>query len=79
MNFPQYRKLDSFQRYYKILDERTFIELAFVNGKPLESRIEAKQYPEMIRIQDMLHCEWSFRIMTDEEVQQHFGENNPAS
>ena len=75
MTFPQYRKLDGFQRYYKILDERAFIEIALVNGKPVATRIEAKQYPEMIRIQDMLHCEWSFCRMEEEEIDRYFSEN----
>lgn len=73
MDFPQYRKLDGFGRYYKILDERTFIEIAFVGGKPAEQRIEAKQYPEMVRIQDMLACEWSFSKMEAEEITAYFG------
>lgn len=72
MEFPQYRKLDGFQRYYEIIDERTFVEIALVNDKPVTSRIEAKQYPEMIRIQDMLHCQWNFRKMDKEEIRQYF-------
>jgi hypothetical protein len=74
MNFPQYRKLEGFQRFYKILDERTFVELAFVNGKPVQSCVEAKQYPEMLRIQDMLNCEWSFREMKEEETAHYFSD-----
>lgn len=74
MNFPQYRKLDGFQRYYEIIDDRTFVEIALVNGKPTTSRIEAKQYPEMLRIQDMLDCQWNFRRMEEEEVRRYFGQ-----
>jgi hypothetical protein len=73
MEFPQYRKLEGFRRYYKIVDDRTFIEIAFVNDRPVESRIEAKQYPEMVRIQDMLDCQWSFRNMDESEIAHYFG------
>lgn len=72
MNFPQYRKLEGFQRYYRINDERTFDEVVLINGKVAMNRIEAKQFPEMLRIQDMLNCEWSFRVMEEPEISMYF-------
>jgi hypothetical protein len=63
MDFPQYRKLEGFRRYYRINDERSFDEIVVVNGKVTMNRIEANQFPEMLRIQDMLNCEWNYRVM----------------
>jgi hypothetical protein len=63
MDFPQYRKLEGFQRYYRINDERSFDEIVVVNGKVTMNHIEAKQFPEMLRIQDMLNCEWNYRML----------------
>lgn len=73
-SFPQYRKLEGFGRYYKIADERSFEEVSLINGTIHRSFIEAKQYPEMLRIQDMLNESWSFRTMSDEEIQTYFQE-----
>ncbi len=56
MNFPQYRELVGFNRFYKIVDERNFTEIYFIGSKKMEHTIEAKQYPEMLRIKDMLEC-----------------------
>jgi hypothetical protein len=72
MNFPQYRKLEGFQRFYKILDERTFIEVALLNGKASSQEVKAEQYPEMLRIKDMLEQQWSFREMSEEEIDLYF-------
>lgn len=73
MEFPQYRKLDGFKRYYQILDERTFVEVAVMNEAVSRQTVEAKQYPEMIRIKDMLAQEWNFRPMEHEEIELYFG------
>jgi len=72
MNFPQYRKLEGFQRFYRINDERSFDEVVVMNGKISLNHVEAKQFPEMLRIQDMLNCEWSFRVMEEEEIGVYF-------
>ncbi|HLP53770.1 MAG TPA: hypothetical protein VK151_02030 [Fluviicola sp.] len=77
MEFPQYRKLDGFKRYYQILDERTFVEVAVMNDTVSRQTVEAKQYPEMIRIKDMLAQEWNFRLMEPEEIEQYFGNQEP--
>ena len=72
--FPQYRKLEGFGRYYKIHDERNFEEVSVMNETIHRSFVEAKQYPEILRIQDMLSESWSFRTMSDEEIQTYFQE-----
>jgi hypothetical protein len=65
MDFPQYRELVGFNRFYKIVDERNFIEIYFMGSKKVENHIEAKQYPEMLRIKDLLSCESPFEIMNE--------------
>lgn len=72
MTFPQYRKLEGFARFYKILDERSFEEVSIVHETVHKTLIEAKQYPEIIRIMDMLEQNWNFRTMTPEEIALYF-------
>jgi len=56
MNFPQYRKYKNIETYFKIISENEFEELSLLGKKFVKRTIEAKQYPEMLRIQDMLNC-----------------------
>lgn len=74
-NYPQYRKLEGFQRYYRISDARTFTEAVVMNGKVSYQTVEATQYPEMLRIKDMLQQEWNYREMDASEIAQYFGES----
>jgi len=76
MNFPQYRRLEGFERFYEIIDERTFIEVVVLNGKVNRNRIEATQFPEMLRIQDMLNEEWSYRAMAPSEIDRYFSDQS---
>lgn len=70
--YPQYRKLEGFQRYYCISGERSFEEVALVNGKSVKQIVQADQFPEMLRIKDMLACEWKYVPMSDEEITAYF-------
>ena len=54
--FPQYRKLGNGLTFYKITDDRTFEEIQVVGSRKNKYKTEAKQYPEILRIQDMLNC-----------------------
>ena len=72
IEFPQYRKLDGFHRYYQIIDERTFIEIALMNGKKIVNHIEAKQFPEILRIKDMLGEEGNYCRMQSDEIERYF-------
>jgi hypothetical protein len=47
--------------------------VAVMNEAVTRQTVEAKQYPEMIRIKDMLAQEWNFRLMEHEEIEQYFG------
>jgi len=54
MDFPQYRRYSTGSSYFKITDERNFIEIQFVGVKVFLHQIKAIQYPEILRIKDML-------------------------
>lgn len=67
--FPVFRKLENFDRYYKIIDERTFVELYKQSGVWKEQLIKAEQYPEILRIQDMIACNFQYVEMTSSEIE----------
>lgn len=72
MIFPQYRELKGFNRFYKIIDDRNFTEVYFIGEKVVSHQIEAKQYPEILRIQDMLKCESPFVEITEDEFSRNY-------
>jgi hypothetical protein len=53
-DFPQYRKLSNGMRYYKIIGDRVFEEKQIMGSRISSFTFEAKQYPEILLIQDML-------------------------
>jgi hypothetical protein len=55
MKFPQYRKLSNEKSFYRIDDDRTFFEIQVIGKTSFLLKIEANQYPEILRIQDMLN------------------------
>lgn len=65
--FPQYRKLVNDKSFYRIEDERHFTEKQRIGKQVFTLVVEAKQYPEIIRIQDMLQCAEGF-VLSDREV-----------
>ncbi len=65
--FPQYRKLTNAKSFYKILNERSFIELQEMGSSWWLFKIEAKQYPEILRIMDMLELNEPFVLATEIE------------
>ncbi len=58
--FPIYRKSSNDRNWYKIIDEKHFIEVQKVGERYFSFEIEAQQYPELLRIQDMINCEEGF-------------------
>ncbi len=54
--FPQYRKNVQGTSYFKILSPDEFIEWQCIGAKKWEHRIQARQFPEKLLIQDMLAC-----------------------
>ena len=74
-DFPQYRKLANGLRFYKINSAIDFEELQTVGNKVYHFKFKAEQYPEKLRIMDMLdigteHYEilstenWNTKLMT---------------
>lgn len=55
-NFPIYRKYKGINVWFKIIDDRNFIELKQIGDKFIIHHIEAKQYPEICLIQDLINC-----------------------
>lgn len=53
-DFPIYRKLSNNKSYYKILDDKTFEEIQIVGSKKNYFKHISTQYPEMLRIKDMI-------------------------
>ncbi len=66
-DFPQYRKLSNDKTFYKILSDRLFEEVQLMGSKVLRYSVEAKQYPEILKIQDMLQAESPYSIISEEE------------
>ena len=54
-DFPQYRKLSNNKVFYRILDERHFDEIQIIGSNAQLYHFEAKQYPEILRIQDKIN------------------------
>jgi hypothetical protein len=78
VDFPQYRKLANEKSHYEIRDDRHFIEKQLIGKQVFTIEIEAKQYPEILRIQDMLKCVEGF-LLSSKEVFESIGMENTAS
>lgn len=63
--FPQYRKLPNGKSLYKILNDKSFMELQKMGLHWWCFTIEAKQYPELLKIMDMMAFEDPY-ILGDE-------------
>lgn len=53
--FPQYRKLANNRSFYKINNDRNFEEIQLVGRLKNKYTFEAKLYPEMLKITDLLN------------------------
>jgi hypothetical protein len=65
--FPQYRMLANGKSIYKILDDRNFIEIQIIGSKKKKFEIKAEQYPEILKIQDILNDQEDIYIKIDEK------------
>ncbi|AEA42536.1 hypothetical protein [Fluviicola taffensis] len=70
--FPIYRKLEGFNRFYKIESADLFIEISIRNGIPHSETIQAIQFPEKLRIQDMIAFNFNYVEMSEEEIANYF-------
>jgi hypothetical protein len=65
--FPIYRKYKNSNTFFKIISENRFEEITFIGEKAFLYIIEAKQYPEYLRIQDMINCQDNIWESLEEE------------
>ncbi|MBA2610479.1 MAG: hypothetical protein H0U95_00815 [Bacteroidetes bacterium] len=54
INFPVYRKYKNNKSYFKIIQPNLFEEIQLIGNKKTIKQIEAKQYPEMLFIRDLV-------------------------
>ena len=64
--FPIYRKSKDLKNYYKILNEREFIQLKIIGTKIRKYHYNVDKYPEIIMIKDMIDCENEFYVISQE-------------
>lgn len=70
MEYPQYRKYKGLETWFKIISDKEFIEIKQVGEKCVQHTVIAEQFPEMLRIQDMLQClEDRWEVVDAEEVE----------
>lgn len=65
--FPQYRKIINNKSYYRIEDENHFTEIQLIGNKAFELKIQAIQYPEKLKIKEMLNCEEPYKKIEQSE------------
>ncbi len=70
--FPIFRKLQNSGRFYCIPEQTKFIEVYYLGEKKIENIIVAHQYPELLRINDMIEFELGYLEMTKDEIDIHF-------
>lgn len=54
--FPIYRKYTNSKTFFKIISALEFEEIQFIGSQMHTHRITATQFPEKLRIQDMIEC-----------------------
>lgn len=70
-DFPQFRKLVNDKSFYRIDDLRHFTEKQIIGHQSILFTFEANQYPEILRIQDMLKCTEGFAFSSQEEFEKY--------
>ncbi len=66
-DFPQYRRLKGWDVYFKIQSLNRFVEVKKMGSKWLLVTIDAIQYPEKMRIVDMIDLIEGYELLTEEE------------
>ena len=67
MDFPQYRKLSNGKVFYKIIGNREFYEIQLLGESMQVYKIHAVQYPEILKIQDLLNLNFVGYVESSEE------------
>ena len=67
MEFPQFRKLENGRSLYKITSANQFTELQQIGSKWFAYKFEVDQFPDLMRVQEMLQGNHPFvRVQKDE-------------
>jgi hypothetical protein len=69
--FPQYRKLTNSRAFYRIEDQFHFTEIQLIGKKSFELHFKATQYPEILKIKEMLACDEPYLISSVQEFENH--------
>ena len=72
MVFPQFRKLENGKSLYQITGPNQFTELQQIGSKWFMYAFEVQQFPDLLRIQDMLQGNASFSGINEPEYQAIF-------
>lgn len=63
IHFPVYRKYKNNKSYFKIIQPNVFEEIQVIGSKKVIKQIEAKLYPEVLFVKDLI---LNFQSMADE-------------
>jgi hypothetical protein len=66
-DFPQYRKLSNDKVFFRINNNRQFDEIQIIGTKARLHTVDAVQYPEILRVQDLLTYEIEGFITSNEK------------
>ena len=55
VQYPLYRKLKNNRRFYKITDSKLFEEIQIIGKKVKKISFEAKQYPDILFVLDIIN------------------------
>ncbi len=66
IEFPVYRKFSDNKTFYKINSPKNFLEIKLMGKYYFKNEIEAKQFPEILLIDDMIKLEVGAWIAIDE-------------
>jgi len=70
-DFPQYRMLSNEKVFYRIRSDREFDEVQLIGARAMWFSMVAQQYPEILKIQDLLSFEDDgIKTLTEQRFQE---------
>jgi hypothetical protein len=69
INFPVYRKYKNNKSYFKIIQPKLFEEIQIIGSKKIIKEVEAKQFPEMLFISNLIS---NYSEMADEISEEEY-------
>jgi hypothetical protein len=74
MEFPQFRKLENGRSLYKITSPNQFIELQQIGTNWFHYKFDVQQFPDLLRIEDMLQGKHPFEVVQEIEFETIFSQ-----